>query len=149
TDAATGAVIATFASAYPFSCVQIAPTMYGDNASRFDVLRRGPDGWFANAAQMPCLETSVLTFATTYGGVTDAVLPVSVLGSKLLDANDPNGVVGFFYLDAGFFPFTQGYLRLDVSHDGGQPPSTVPTQQQLAAASNGDVLYGIPVIGFL
>lgn len=145
-----------FATAFPYSCVYDTPIAYSRDGYGFLVSHEDNDGSFVSRSLTPCLETSVLTFETSNVDSPNGPLPqpLSALGSHLTNATDPSDTLTFNFGDVDTIPFTQGFLRLDLSHDGDEyspnlqfPPPI--EQQYLTAASNGDVLYGLPVTGFL
>jgi hypothetical protein len=89
----------------------------------------------------------VLTFATH--DVDDAAgaltLPVSALGSGLLIGQDPGEHAARIFGAVNTLP-AGGHLHLDLNHSyAGETDAT----RALAPATNGDVLAGLPVIGFL
>jgi hypothetical protein len=142
-------------SSYPYACVQVDPWSYdrsGTGNQDFIYTPGGPQvgiSGVADPALTPCLETSVLTFSVQ--NVSDPsgnniLLPLSALGSNLTNGADPyfqefNGA-GF----SGSYPPAQGSLSLDLIHDIN---GNLLAQHRLAPATNGQVLLGLPVFGFL
>lgn len=140
-----GTIIRQFASAFPYACVTTDPHAYSRDGDDYEIGHNGPDGFETSPGLDPCLETSVLPFS-----VDSNDLPLSALGSQLTNAGDPtNDTLTVF--DIGGVPFSNGSLQLSFVHDGraydfGTPN---PLHHELGAATNGDVLTGEPVIGFL
>jgi hypothetical protein len=148
-----GVVVAQWASSYPYACVNVGPVAYnsaGASDPIADINPGGPvnpgggiSGAYAGPSVMPCLETSVLTFSVN----SSTGAPISALGSQLTNASDPSGNQSTFAPGGESFPsFTSGYIQLDFVHDING--NTI-AQHQLSAATNGDVLLGLPVTGFL
>jgi hypothetical protein len=142
-----GVVTERWASSYPYACANVAAVGYGNDgiAIPLDAANDGgpvdSTATAANPALTPCLETSVLTFATDPSGVG---LPASAIGSRLTNATDPGAHVSRNVAGIDDLP-SAGGLSLDLAHDmSGRP---IPSHA-LAAASNGDVLVGLPVIAF-
>ena len=85
----------------------------------------------------------MLTFATSLDSANVPV-PASAIGSQLTNATDPGAHVSRNVAGIEDLP-SAGGLSLDLAHDmSGRP---IPSHA-LAAASNGDVLVGLPVIAF-
>jgi hypothetical protein len=148
-----GVVVAQWASSYPYSCVNVDPVAYnsaGASNPIADINPGGPfnpgggiSGAYAGPSVMPCLETSVLTFSVN----PSTGAPISALGSELTNASDPSGNQSIFAPGGESLPpFSSGYIQLDLVHDING--NTI-AQHQLSAATNGDVLLGLPVTGFL
>lgn len=136
-------------SSFPYACVQVAPTAYDRSGAGYPMAVRTPNGLLPSTELTPCLETSVLTFSSQVvpGHFEDFDRqPVSALGSNLTNGSDPYGVI---YADGGLTPdnpaLAEGTLRLDLIHDIN---GNVVAAHRLSAAANGDVLLGLPVLGF-
>jgi hypothetical protein len=136
-------------SSFPYSCVGISATEYDRSGAGRLLAVVTPNGPRQNTQVTPCLETSVLTFSTQsvpgpFGN--DVALPLSALGSELTNGEDPYGLV---FNGVGLTPVNQpvseGTLRLDLVHD---LDGKIIESHELTAATNGDVLVGLPVIGF-
>jgi len=146
-----GTIIRQFASAFPYACVKFDARMHARDGTEYQMVRNGPDGLVASAAMQPCLETSVLPFELQSSSASPFPVPLSALGSALTNASDPTGDTGRVLDDLADIPFTSGTLSLDLAHDGSTYVIGTPNQiqQRLTPATNGDVLVGLPVIGFV
>jgi hypothetical protein len=151
TNASTGAVIEEWGSSFPYACDTVGATVFSRSGSAYPVgrldsggVQGGSSPILSSQALTPCLETSVLTFAaadTRPGGE-----PISVLGSALTDASDPGDHVSKSVDEVNAIPFETGNLHLDLLHD---LVGTTTAQHRLTAATNGDVLLGLPLVGFV
>jgi hypothetical protein len=148
----SGNVIREWGSGYPYACSTVGAIAYGRDGAAMPVgvLNDGgpvngvPPSPNSSYSLTPCLETSVLTFETRVDP-TFGETPQSAIGSKLTDATDPTGDSSNVF-DAGvdLLP-PEGTLGLDLVHglDG-----VAIGAHALGAATNGDVLTGLPVIAF-
>ncbi|HEY6942663.1 hypothetical protein [Dokdonella sp.] len=144
-----GVVVDRWASAFPYACANVGAVAYGRDGvvvplgAANDGGSAGLADTAANPALTPCLETSVLTFATA-ADPAGIELPVSATGSRLTNATDPGAHVSRNYAGIELLP-SAGGLSLDLAHDlSGASISS----HALPAASNGDVLTGLPLIAF-
>lgn len=149
-----GSATEQWSSAFPYACDEVDARAYGRDGVEYRIAEANSGG-AANGGSVssspsltPCLETSVLTFATRQAsgaaGTTFAE-PLSVLDSSLLDATDPGAHVAQTFGAVDELP-ADGYLHLDLTHDA---DGNLLTTRRLGPAANGDVLSGLPVIGFL
>ncbi|HEU4662907.1 MAG TPA: hypothetical protein VFS55_02625, partial [Dokdonella sp.] len=144
-----GVVTERWASAYPYACATVGAVGYGHDGIAVPLAAANSGGAVdgvgraANPALTPCLETSVLTFATA-ADPAGIDLPLSATGSRLTNATDPGAHVSRNFTGIERLP-SAGNLSLDLAHDMTGAP--VPSRA-LAAASNGDVLSGLPVVAF-
>jgi hypothetical protein len=146
-----GVVTETWASSFPYACSNVAAIGYGRDgvAIPLGAMDDGgpadpPPQTRANPGMTPCLETSVLTFAT---GVDSAnfEVPASAIGSRLTNATDPGAHIAQVLIGGVELLPAAGSVSLDLVHDMQGNPNPA---HALAAASNGDVLTGLPVIAF-
>lgn len=147
----SGNVIRQWGSGYPYACVIVGAVGYGRDGTAIPVgeLNDGgpvnpPASPYSNPSLTPCLETSVLTFAT-HVDPSWGELPQSAIGSKLTDATDPTGDSSVLFSAGVSLLPSEGSLGLDLVH--GLDDVTV-AAHALPPASNGDVLTGLPVVAF-
>jgi hypothetical protein len=144
-----GVVTERWASSYPYACTTVGAVGHARDGSAVPLAAvnsgGGADaaGRAANPALTPCLETSVLTFETS-AGAGDIELPVSATGSRLTNATDPGAHVSRNFSGIELLP-EAGSVSIDLAHD--MTGAAVPSRA-LAAAANGDVLAGLPVLAF-
>ncbi|HET7064417.1 MAG TPA: hypothetical protein VFI49_09070 [Rudaea sp.] len=137
-----GTVLEQWGSAWPYACASVNPLAYDRSGRLYTIGELGAATATTSASLLPCLETSVLTFATQVTGSGRS--PLSVFGSGLVDATDPGDHVSRPYGGVDSLP-PNGVMRLDLAHDAAGNPVS---QHRLSAATNGDVLLGLPVVGF-
>ena len=135
-------------SSFPYACVQVGAWAYERSGSGSPVTVRTPGGLQPGAQLTPCLETSVLTFSTQTETVNGSSmsLPLSALGSALGNGADPYFMVFNGGLTPNSPPVIEGTLRLDLVHDTDGNPLP---RHRLPPASNGVVLIGLPLFGFV
>ncbi|MGN6519466.1 MAG: hypothetical protein ACTHK2_08595 [Dokdonella sp.] len=144
-----GGVVEQWASAYPYACANVAAVSYGRDGIALALAAANAGGGVdptaaaSNPALTPCLETSVLAFMTAPDS-SGIDLPVSAIGSRLTNATDPGAHVSRNVSGIELLP-AAGSLSLDLAHDMRGAPIA---SHALAAASNGDVLIGLPVVAF-
>jgi hypothetical protein len=146
-----GNVLRQWGSSYPYACVIVGAVAHGRDGSAMPVGQQNdggpgnaPPSPHSNPSLTPCLETSVLSFATRVDPLFGDV-PQSAIGSKLTNASDPTGDSSLvFSPGVGLLP-PEGSLGLDLVH--GLDDVAV-AAHALPPAANGDVLTGLPVIGF-
>lgn len=146
-----GVVVETWASSFPYACANVAAVGYGRDgvAIPLGAMDSGgpvdpPPPMVANPGLTPCLETSVLTFATGTDSANFEV-PASAIGSLLTNATDPGEHVGRTLIGGVELLPAAGSVSLDLVHD---MRGVVNPAHALPAASNGDVLTGLPLIAF-
>lgn len=148
----SGTVLRQWGSSYPYACDIVGAIGYGRDGTAMQVGVENDGGPINGGGQTPnssysltpCLETSVLTFKTR-ADATFGDLPESAIGSKLIDATDPTGdSSNIFTAGVDLLP-PEGALSLDLVHglDG-----VAIAAHALPAATNGDVLRGLPVVAF-
>jgi hypothetical protein len=146
-----GVVTETWASSFPYACANVAALGYGRDGVAIPLGAEDDGGpvdppppMRANPGVTPCLETSVLTFATAVDAANFEV-PASAIGSRLTNATDPGEHVAQLLTGGVERLPSAGSVSLDLAHDmrGDANPA-----HALAAASNGDVLTGLPVLAF-
>jgi hypothetical protein len=144
-----GVTVDEWGSAFPYACEKTGATAYARDGSAialgaFDSggpVDGAPPEW-SNPAVTPCLETSVFSFATLADS-QNIPQPLSALGSELLNATDGHSGRNF---DLGTTLLPEaGSVFVDFAHDAG---GTAVEAHRLAAAANGDVLVGLPVVAF-
>jgi len=146
-----GVVTETWASSFPYACANVAAIGYGRDGVAI-ALGASNDGgsvdpaspMAANPGMTPCLETSVLTFSIGLDAA-NAEVPQSAIGSRLTNAADPGEHVSRVLTGGVELLPSAGSVSLDLVHD---MRGDVNPAHALAAASNGDVLRGLPVIAF-
>jgi hypothetical protein len=146
-----GVVVETWASSFPYACANVAAVGYGRDGVAIPLGAANDGGsvdppapMAANPGLTPCLETSVLTFATSLDSANVPV-PASAIGSQLTNATDPGAHVSQLLTGGVELLPSAGSVSLDLVHD---MRGDVNPAHALAAASNGDVLLGLPVIAF-
>jgi hypothetical protein len=147
-----GVVTEQWGSSWPYSCEEMGTVGFDTDGGNHAIKEHDdgtPDGFSRTSSPSltPCLETSVLTFATHDIDIegNTLTLPSSALGSSLLNGQDPGEHVAHLFGAVNTLP-AGGHLRLDLDHS--YAGDTLATRM-LAPAANGDVLAGLPVIGFL
>lgn len=147
-----GTVAQEWGGSFPFACDEVNATGF-DSDGVSHLIREHDDGSMdgfsrtSSPSVTPCLETSVLTFAThdvDYAG-NAFTLPASALGSSLLDGQDPGEHVARVYGAVNTLT-PAGHLHLELSHSAA---GTAIETRVLPPAANGDVLHGLPVVAFL
>jgi hypothetical protein len=148
-----GSVTEEWGSAFPYACDDLGAAAYDEDGRKY-LVQEPDDGGGADGGDTrtspsltPCLETSVFAFSTHDGGTGDSplLLPDSMLGSNLTNGTDPGNHVASVFGAIDSLP-TDGHLHLDLAHDAA---GNLVATRKLTAAANGDVLRGLPVIGFL
>ncbi|MEO6689222.1 MAG: hypothetical protein ABIS07_04130, partial [Dokdonella sp.] len=148
-----GVTTEEWGGSFPFACDDVNATAFDSDGRSYSIGELNDGGpvnggaGTSSPSLTPCLETSVLTFAThdvDFDGNAFS-LPVSALGSSLLDAQDPGEHVSRIYGGVNDLP-AAGHLHLDLSHS---PSGNDIATRALAPAANGDVLHGLPVVGIL
>jgi hypothetical protein len=147
----SGNVLRQWGSSYPYACVIVGAIGYGRDGSAMPVGAQNDGGPvngapspYSSASVTPCLETSVLTFATRVDALFGEI-PESAIGSKLTDATDPTGDSAMLFSAGVDLLPPEGTLGIDLVHglDG-----VAVAAHALPAAMNGDVLRGLPVVAF-
>ncbi len=146
---ADGMNVFLFASAFPFACEKANPFAYDRQGAPTHLITGGEFNiFYTNPSVRPCLETSVLTFSTQYVPPPNGQpfeVPLSALGSGLTNTSDPTEHESQTSEGVDFLP-PNGVANLDLTHDAN---GEILVQHRLAAATNGDVLVGVPMFGFL
>ena len=146
-----GTILRQWGSSYPYSCVTVGAIGYGRDGVATPVGQfndggpaNGAPSPFSSPSLTPCLETSVLTLETRIDA-SFGEIPQSAIGSMLTDSSDPTGDSAMLFTAGVSLLPSAGTLGLDLVHglDGVAVAAHV-----LPAASNGDVLAGLPVIAF-
>ncbi|HEX5124976.1 MAG TPA: hypothetical protein VFV97_17155 [Rhodanobacteraceae bacterium] len=147
----SGNVLRQWGSSYPYACATVGAVAYGRDGAAMPVgvendggpVNGGPSP-NSSYSLTPCLETSVLTFETRVDALFGEI-PESAIGSKLTDATDPTGDSAMLFSAGVDLLPPEGTLGIDLVHglDG-----VAVAAHALPAATNGDVLKGLPVVAF-